>query len=303
MPGPPTSGIEADDGSRGNPRRRTCLSIRNTTVWVPKRGIGGMPTVMAIGLARSRACDGTDAVSDIRSAGRMDGAAGAFGRIEGRRAAGAAPGGHGAAAAEPETEAGLGRPGGARCPGAAAPEAAADEPPGHAGHAAALAPASGPLAVDLSPPRRPAAGRCQGRGADRADGSGEPGLGIQADPRRTARPRVPGRDIDGAPGAEAAADAARTAAQPDYLAAVPAHAGRHDAGVRFLHRRLRRYLAARLRVLRDRGGHPPCPCPGRDRAPGRGVDGAAGTEPADGPGRPGRPVPVPGPRPGPGSSP
>ncbi len=34
------------------------------------------------------------------------------------------------------------------------PETAADEPTGHAGHAAALAPAAGPLAVDLSPPRR-----------------------------------------------------------------------------------------------------------------------------------------------------
>jgi hypothetical protein len=42
---------------------------------------------------------------------------------------------------------------------------------------AELASAAGPLALDLSSPRRgPAAGRCQGRGADRADGAGEPGL-------------------------------------------------------------------------------------------------------------------------------
>ena len=34
------------------------------------------------------------------------------------------------------------------------PQAAADEPAGDAGHAAALAPAAGPLAVDLSPPRQ-----------------------------------------------------------------------------------------------------------------------------------------------------
>jgi transposase len=40
----------------------------------------------------------------------------------------------------------------------------------------------------------------------------------------------------------------------------------------------------RLYVLRDRGRHPPCPCPGRDRAPGRRVDHPAGPEPADGPG-------------------
>jgi hypothetical protein len=39
-----------------------------------------------------------------------------------------------------------------------------------------------PLAVDLSSSRRQAAGRCQARSADRADGAGEPGLGIQADP-------------------------------------------------------------------------------------------------------------------------
>src|SRR6266705_458889 len=98
-----------------------------------------MPTVMAAGLAGSRACDGTDAVSYVRPAGRVDSAAGTFGGVEGCRAAGAAPGGRGAPAAEPETEAGLGRPGGARRPGAAATTAAADEPPGHPGHAAALA--------------------------------------------------------------------------------------------------------------------------------------------------------------------
>ena len=60
-------------------------------------------------------------------------------------------------------------------------------------------------------------------------------------------------------------------------------AGRHDAGLRLLPRRLRGDLAPALRVLRDRGRHPPRPCPGRDRAPGRRVDGAAGPEPADGP--------------------
>jgi putative transposase len=46
----------------------------------------------------------------------VDGAAGALVGIEGRRAAIAASRGRGAAAAESETEAGLGRPGGARCP-------------------------------------------------------------------------------------------------------------------------------------------------------------------------------------------
>ena len=43
-------------------------------------------------------------------------------------------------------------------------------------------------------PRRggTAAGRRQARGADRADGAGEPGLGLQADPGRAARPRRTG---------------------------------------------------------------------------------------------------------------
>ncbi len=44
---------------------------------------------MAAGLARSRACDGADAVSDVRPAGRADGAAGTFRGVEGCRAAGA----------------------------------------------------------------------------------------------------------------------------------------------------------------------------------------------------------------------
>jgi putative transposase len=42
-----------------------------------------------------------------------------------------------------------------------------------------LAPAAGLLAVDLSPPRRQAAGRYPGRGADRADGAGESGVGYK----------------------------------------------------------------------------------------------------------------------------
>src|SRR5215470_3112138 len=132
--------------------------------------------MVACGLAGSRACDGTDAVSDVRPASRVDGAAGAIVRVEGRRAACAASGGRGAAAPASETEAGLGRPGGARCFGSAAGQAAQDGQAGNAGNAAGLAPAAGPLAVDLSSLRRQAAGRSPDRGADRADGAGEPGL-------------------------------------------------------------------------------------------------------------------------------
>src|ERR1022692_1784774 len=109
-----------------------------------------MAAAVARELAVSRACDCTDALSGLRPPDRVDGAAGTFGRIERRRAAGAAPGGGGAAAAEPQAEAGLGGPDGVRCPDAAAPWIVANGPAGDAGHAAAVAPAAGPLAVDLS---------------------------------------------------------------------------------------------------------------------------------------------------------
>jgi putative transposase len=60
-------------------------------------------------------------------------------------------------------------------------------------------------------------------------------VGLPADPGRAARPRLPGRGVYGAAGAEAAADTARAAAQPHYLAAVPAHPGRDHAGLRLFH--------------------------------------------------------------------
>lgn len=63
---------------------------------------------------------------------------------------------------------------------------------------AALAPAASSLALDLSEPRRQTAGGPADRGADRADGTGDPGLGLQAGPGGVARPEVPGRSFDGA---------------------------------------------------------------------------------------------------------
>ena len=221
-----------------------------------------MPVVVAGGLARSRACDGTDALPDVRPHGRVASAAGAFGGVEGRRADGAPARDRTAAAPAPQAEPGLGRPGDTRRPGPAAPAAAADEPARDAGHAAALAPAAGPPAVDLSPSRWPAAGRCVGRGADRADGAGDPRMGIQADPGRTARPGHPRWSVHGAADPETAADPARSAAPPHDLAAVHPQPGRDDAGVRFLPRRVRSDPAPGLCVLRDRAEQPPCPCPG-----------------------------------------
>jgi hypothetical protein len=62
-----------------------------------------------------------------------------------------------AAAAEPQARAGLVRPRDTRRPGPAAPQVAAEEPTRDARHAAALASAAGPLAVDLSSKSRTAA--------------------------------------------------------------------------------------------------------------------------------------------------
>jgi hypothetical protein len=177
-----------------------------------------MPDLLTVLLAGSRARDRTGALPDLRPPDWLDDAARTLGGVEGGRAAGAAPGGGGAAAAEPQAEAGLGRPGGARCAGPPASQTAADGPAGDPRYAAGLAPAAGPLAADLSPPRRQAAGRCQARGADRADGAGEPGLGLPADSGRAARPGLPGRGVHGAAGAETAADLARATPLPVHVA-------------------------------------------------------------------------------------
>src|SRR5690242_10249202 len=153
---------------------------------------------MVAWLAGSQVRDGTDALSDLDPPGRLDGPARTIGRREGRRATGPAPGGRGSATSEPETEAGLGRQGSAGRLGPAAPRVIADQPAGHTANAAPLASPAGPLAVDLSQPQRPAAYRRSTRGADRADGAGEPGLGLPADPGRTARPGVQGQGLHGA---------------------------------------------------------------------------------------------------------
>jgi len=165
---------------------------------VYKRLTCDSPAVLVVWLAASQTCGNTGALPDVRPPGWLDGAAGAFFGVEGRRTPRSPSRGRRAAAAEPPAEAGLGRPRGARRPGSPALRAGGEEPAGDAGHAAALAPAAGPLAVDLSSQDRTAsyvyttANRCQARSADRADGAGEPRLGLQADPGRAARPRVPG---------------------------------------------------------------------------------------------------------------
>jgi hypothetical protein len=70
----------------------------------------GSAAVAVARLTRSRVHDRTDALLDLRSPDQLDDPARALGSRQGRRAASPAAGGRGAAAAEPETEAGLGRP-------------------------------------------------------------------------------------------------------------------------------------------------------------------------------------------------
>src|SRR5690242_4122274 len=100
-------------------------------------------------LARSLVRDGTDALFDVRPPDRLDDAAGTLFGFEGRRASGTAPGSRGAAAAEPEAEAGLGRPGGDGRAGPAPAGKAASAPAGHPRHHPALAPPPGHPEVDL----------------------------------------------------------------------------------------------------------------------------------------------------------
>src|SRR4051812_22535548 len=90
---------------------------------------------------------------------------------------------------------------------------------------------------------------------------------------------------------------AGTASRRTGVDGLPTCAGCRDTGVRFLHRGDGRADPA-VPAVRGRAGAA-SGAPGRDhRASDRAVGGAGGPEPADGPRRPSRSVPVPDPRPG-----
>ena len=137
------------------------------------------------------------------------------------------------------------------------------------------------------------------RRAGRADGDGEPELGIPEDPGRAAQTRPPRRRLDDPADPQAPPDPTGAgAAHRHQLAAVPAHPGHQHARGRLLPRRLRGDAAAALRPVRARGRRPLPARPGRDRASRRALDHPAGPQPRHGPRRTRRAVPVPRPRSG-----
>src|SRR5215469_4936664 len=83
------------------------------------------PAATPPGTCQPRSAQQTDDLPGVPAPGRLDGAAGTLGGVEGCRAAGAAPRARRAAAAEPQAQVGLGRPGDTRRPGPPAPRAGA----------------------------------------------------------------------------------------------------------------------------------------------------------------------------------
>ena len=124
-----------------------------------------------------------------------------------------------------------------------------------------------------------------------------PARGVPPGARRAVPARAPGQRGDRA--ADPAHPTTQTApAERRHLrAGVPAHSGARAAGLRLLPCR-HDLPPAPVRTVRDRGEHPARARPRSDRPPGRLLDRPAGPQPAHGPRRPDRlvPLPHPGPR-------
>ena len=103
--------------------------------------------------------------------------------------------------------------------------------------------------VDLPEPARTPTDRRRARRTGRADGDGQPELGIPKDPGRAAQTRPPGRRLDDPADPQAPPHPTGTGtAHRHQLAAVPAHPGHQHARGRLLPRRLRGHAAAALRA-------------------------------------------------------
>jgi hypothetical protein len=144
-------------------------------------------------------------VADRSSSGRWTGAAGPFGRGEGRRDPPRAPSTRGRAAQGATPAVDVGGPGDHRGPHAAAAADPAAQHARQAGDDPGVASASGRSAVDhhghpatgstVNPWRSPGAGGTTSCGG--TTGGGQPRLGIPAHPQRVGRARSPGRGLDG----------------------------------------------------------------------------------------------------------
>jgi hypothetical protein len=161
--------------------------------------------------------------------------------IQGRRTPGAAPRSRRAAQSQPEASPGLG---GSNHVRRAGPEVAADAAGaslGHSRHGAALASSPCHQEMDISPPRRTSTHRGHCGLVDRTHSQGKSELGIPANPGRAAHTQSPRGSVDDPPRSPAVADPSSAGQVHRHdLAAVPARAGIHDAGMRLLPRRLPR---------------------------------------------------------------
>ena len=152
--------------------------------------------------------------------------------------------------------------------------------------------------MDLSARRGPTAGQYRDRRADRTARHREQRMGLPADPGRTAQARPPGQRLHHPPGPQDPEDpASAEAAHRHHMAQVPAHPGSHDARHRLLPRGLRGHPPAAVLPVRHGGRLPLRAHPRHYREPGRAMDHPADPQPADGPRRSRRRLPVPGPGP------
>ena len=210
----------------------------------------------------------------------------------------AAARGRRAAPHQPPPEDDLARPRRAQRAEQAAARPAAPAAAGLTPNAAALARPARRPPLDLpAPTTRPTTHRTADPGPRAADGPRESPLGLQTHPGRAGRPRPSRGRLDRLEDPEGRRTRSRAPTVRADLAPVPVRAGPRDPRGRLRPRR-HRLPAPPLHPRRDRA-RPPPRAPRRDhRPPHRRLGHPAGPQPADGPRRPRRPVPVPDPRPG-----
>ena len=240
----------------------------------------------------------TSALPDLESASRLAGTARTRIGSQGRRTARPSPRGRRTPQNQPQAPPGLGRPSSVRRPHLTSARSAAQSP--------LITPATVlrwhqrlvTKKVDLPEPVRSPTPRPDHRRAHRADGPRERDPGLQAHPRRTPQTRPPHRRVYHPQDPQAAADSTSAAASNRHeLKSLPASTSLNHVGRGLLPRRLRHHSQANLRLLRPGSRLPLRAHPRNDQPSDRSLDDPAGPQPADGPRRPGRHLPIPHPRP------